>query len=101
MSAHRGRSPRGERAADTLLKCASLRIEGKIAVVIADDDRTFDVPRSELPKGSREGTVLRAADEPDWSKAEIDEAEGRRRLERSRETLRRLGETDPGGDIDL
>jgi hypothetical protein len=78
------------------------RIEGKIAVVVADDDRTFDVPRSQLPKGSREGTVLRAADdEPDWSKAEIDEAEGRRRLEQSRETLRRLGETDPGGDIEL
>jgi len=78
------------------------RIEGRIAVVVADDDRTFDVPRSQLPKGSREGTVLRAADdEPDWSKAEIDEAEGHRRVEQSRETLRRLGETDPGGDIEL
>jgi len=78
------------------------RIEGKIAVVIADDDRTFDVPRSQLPKGSREGTVLRAAEgEPDWSKAEIDEAEGRRRSRQSRETLRRLSETDPGGDIEL
>jgi len=78
------------------------RMEGTIAVIVADDGRTFDVPRNELPKGSREGTVLRADDgDPDWSKAQIDEAEGRRRLEHARETLRRLGETDPGGDIDL
>ena len=78
------------------------RMEGKIAVVVADDGRTFDVARSELPKGSREGTVLRAGDgEPDWSQAQIDEAEGRRRLQQARDTLRELEKTDPGGDIEL
>jgi hypothetical protein len=78
------------------------RLEGKIAVVVADDGRTFDVARSDLPKGCREGTVLRADDgDPDWSQAKIDEAEGRRRLDVARDTLKRLKETDPGGDIEL
>jgi hypothetical protein len=78
------------------------RIEGKIAVIVADDGRTFEVARGDLPHGSREGTVLRAGDaDPDWSQAQIDEAEGRRRLEQARDTLRRLEGTDPGGDIDL
>ena len=81
------------------------RIEGKIAVVVADDGAEFDVPRRGLPKGTREGTVLRidaaAGETPDWGQAVIDEAEGVRRLERARETLQRLGKTDPGGDIEL
>ena len=81
------------------------RIEGAIAVIVADDDREFNVPRRALPKGSREGTVLRVDTErdsnPDWGTAVIDEAERDRRLERSRDTLRRLSKTDPGGDIEL
>ena len=80
------------------------RIEGKVAVVVADDGRTFDVPRRTLPKGCREGTVLRidaATDTPDWTEAAIDEAERVRRLERARDTVRQLSETDPGGDIEL
>ena len=81
------------------------RIEGTIAVVVADDGSEFDLPRRGLPKGTREGTVLRidaaAGETPDWGQAVIDEAEGVRRLERSRETVRRLSETDPGGDIEL
>ena len=81
------------------------RIEGKMAVIVADDDRTFDVPRRVLPKGSREGTVLRidavSAEAPDWREAVIDEAEAARRLERGQQAIRRLGETDPGGDIEL
>jgi hypothetical protein len=81
------------------------RIEGKVAVVVAEDGSELDVPRRGLPKGSREGTVLRidaaAGETPDWGQAVIDEAEGARRLERARETLRRLSKTDPGGDIEL
>ena len=76
------------------------RVEGKIAVVVADDGRTFDVPQRVLPKGAREGSVLRidaaSTDAPDWTDAIIDEAERGRRLERATETVRRLGETDPG-----
>lgn len=80
------------------------RIEGRIAVIVADDGRTFDVPKRALPRGCREGTVLRldeARESPDWSRAGIDEAERARRLERARDALRRLGERDPGGDVKL
>jgi len=80
------------------------RIEGKIAVVVGDDGRSFDVPKRQLPRGCREGTVLRVEARSgaiNWSQAIIDDAERRQRLERGRETLRRLGETDPGGDVKL
>ena len=81
------------------------RIEGTTAVIVADDGRTFDAPRRALPTGCREGTVLRidaaSMERPDWSKAVIDEPERIRRIERSRDTLQRLSETDPGGDVDL
>lgn len=81
------------------------RIEGKTAVMVGDDGRTFDVPRRALPKGCREGTVLRidagSTENPDWANAVVDEIEGARRLERARDELRRLGETDPGGDVEL
>jgi hypothetical protein len=81
------------------------RIEGTTAVIVADDDREFNVPRRALPKGSREGTVLRIDAEmplnPDWATAVIDEEEWKRRLEHSRDTLRRLSKKDPGGDIEL
>jgi hypothetical protein len=78
------------------------RIEGQTAVIEADDGRTFEVLRRELPAGCGEGTVLRADDEnPDWSAAQIDEQERLRRLEQARQTIRRLGENDPGGDIKL
>ncbi len=81
------------------------RFEGKLAVVVADDGRTFDVPKRDLPKGCREGTVLRvdvdSGGSPTWAKAVIDESERTRRLERARDTLKRLGDTDPGGDVEL
>jgi hypothetical protein len=81
------------------------RFEGKIAVIVADDGRAFDVPKERLPKGCREGTVLNVEaagrDSPDWSGAAIDEAERARRLERAGEALRRLGVRDPGGDVQL
>ena len=80
------------------------RIEGKIAVVVGDDGRSFDVPNRQLPRGCREGTVLRVearGETIDWSRAEIDEAERARRLEQARDALRRLGETDRGGDVKL
>lgn len=80
------------------------RIEGKIAVVVGDDGRSFGLPKRQLPTGCREGTVLRVevrGDTIDWSRAVIDDAERRRRLEQARETLRHLGETDAGGDVTL
>ena len=80
------------------------RLEGKTAVIVADEGATYDVARSDLPKGCREGTVLRLErmGEPiNWAGAEIDEAERLRRLERGRATLDRLSRSDPGGDVDL
>ena len=79
------------------------RFEGKTAVVVGDDGGSFDVPRRQLPQDCREGTVLRVegSDGTDWSRAVIDDVERRRRLDQAREALRRLGETDPGGDVTL
>ena len=80
------------------------RFEGKTAVVVGDDGRPFDVPKRDLPKGAKEGTVLRveADDDPvDWSLAEIDKAERDRRLKVARDRLDRLSKTDSGGDIEL
>jgi CO dehydrogenase/acetyl-CoA synthase delta subunit len=82
------------------------RIAGDIAVVAADDGRSFDVPRARLPKPCREGTVLRleesVADQPpDWSRAVVDDAERARRVERDGQILQELENSDPGGDIDL
>jgi len=81
------------------------RIEGTTAVIVADDGREFDVPRRALPKGCREGTVLRidaaSMESLDWANAVIDETERVRRLERARDALRRLSESDPGGDVEL
>lgn len=81
------------------------RLEDHIAVIVGDDGGTFDVPKRRLPPGSREGTVLQLETEidqtPDWSRAVIDDAERTRRVERARERLRRLENSDPGGDITL
>ena len=79
------------------------RFEGKTAVIVADDGTALNVPRERLPRGCREGTVLRidTPGPPDWSQAIIDETERARRIERARDTLRRLSGSDPGGDIVL
>lgn len=79
------------------------RVEGKTAVVVGDDGRTFDVPRDDLPKSVKEGTVLRVdgLGAPDWSRAEIDNAERDRRLKVARGKLDRLSMSDPGGDVEL
>lgn len=81
------------------------RIEGAIAVLVGDDGTTIDLQRSVLPGRIREGTVVRVSlgpdGRPDWSTAEIDEKERSRRLKTAEERLRKLSESDPGGDITL
>jgi hypothetical protein len=81
------------------------RIEGRIAVLVDDGGMPLDAPRSSLPAGAREGSVLRVPIDrdgnPDWSLVEVDEAERQRRLKEARETLNRLRKRDPGGDIAL
>ena len=82
------------------------RLEGSTAVLIADDDREFELARRQLPKdGRREGAVLRVEmgqdDQPVWSSARVDRAEEKRRLDDAQSQLDRLKTTDPGGDISL
>ncbi len=80
------------------------RIEGKTAVLVADDGTTIDVARSKLPR-VREGSVLRvrlgANGQPDWASAEVDKDEGERRLRRAGEMLDEMKRSDPGGDVTL
>ncbi|HEY2028477.1 MAG TPA: DUF3006 domain-containing protein [Myxococcales bacterium] len=77
------------------------RIEGERAIVIADDGRTLDIERHQLPAGCSEGAVLRAGETPDWTSAVVDEPERQRRMDRARATLQDLSAKDGGGDIDL
>lgn len=81
------------------------RLEGKLAVLVADDGTTMDVPRNALPSRIREGTVLRvradANGRPDWSSAEIDRGEEEKRVREAKRTLDDLKRGDPGGDITL
>ncbi|MEX2156741.1 MAG: DUF3006 domain-containing protein [Gemmatimonadales bacterium] len=81
------------------------RIEGKVAVLIADSGATLEMARSALPSRLREGSVLRVAlganHKPDWSSAEIDTDERQRRLREATDTLDEMKRSDPGGDIVL
>ena len=81
------------------------RLEGQMAVLVGDDETTVDLPRRDLPARVREGTVLRvelgADGRPDWSSARIDDKERERRLKAAQERLKRMSESDPGGDITI
>ena len=81
------------------------RIEGNIVIVVADDGTAIDVVRQELPTGAREGSVLQVpvdqAGAPAWNRAELDESERARREKKARQSLDRLRNRDPGGDITL
>ena len=81
------------------------RVEGNIAVLIGDSGDTIEMPCLELPKGLREGSVLRvrfgAKDLPDWSSAVVDVTEEKRRLKEAKDMLDEMKGSDPGGDITL
>jgi hypothetical protein len=74
-------------------------------VLVADDGATVEVQRSTLTTRLREGSVLRvrlgANGKPDWSSAEIDRDEEKRRLKEANDTLDEMKRSDPGGDITL
>lgn len=74
-------------------------------MLVGDDGVALDVPETMLLVKVHEGVVLRvrltAAGTPDWSSATLDPTERERRLEQARETLNRLRQTDPGGDVVL
>ena len=81
------------------------RVEGRIAVLVADDDEeTLDVPLNVLPHVLREGTVLRVTESeghPLWASAMLDEELRLRRLRQAETALNELKSRDPGGDIVL
>jgi hypothetical protein len=81
------------------------RIEGRFAVLAPDEGPPIEVARRELPKGAREGSVLRVAmdgqGQPDWPTAVIDRGEEKRRSDKAEKTLDEMKKTDPGGDITL
>ena len=80
------------------------RLEGRFVIVVGDDGKSMDVERSKLPRGLREGTVLRVRtgpSGPDWSRAEIDRVEEERRRKEIKELLDEMKKSDPGGDIAL
>jgi hypothetical protein len=81
------------------------RIESQRALLEDDDGTTHIVDTRRLPRGTREGTVLRVelddAGNPDWNTAVIDDAEAARRRAEARDRLERLKKRDPGGDITL
>lgn len=73
------------------------RFEGRdrsIAVLVAEDGRSIDVPIDFLPPGIAPGDVLRATFERD------DEAT-KRLAEETRKIQDELKATDPGGDLQL
>ncbi len=81
------------------------RLERNVAVLVSDRGETIEIPRLELPTGTREGSVLRvrfgAQNLPDWSSAVIDRDEEKRRLKEAKQQLDEMKRTDPGGDITL
>ena len=86
------------------------RIEGEgaraVVVLVADaDGAVVEVPRSAFARSAVEGAVvtvrLRADGTPDWGTAERDAAEEARRRAGAAETVARLRQKDPGGDLAL
>lgn len=64
---------------------AVTRLDGTTATVVDDDGKQYAVPAARLPKGVREGVVLRVPigtrDEPLWGDSTVDDAETTRRRE--------------------
>ena len=70
------------------------RFEGKLAVLLTDDGRQIDFPKSLLPKGVKAGDILTFDIERDL--------EATQRLKDDTKSLQdELRQRDPGGDIEL
>jgi hypothetical protein len=73
------------------------RFEGKnkqVAVLVADDGATLNVPKSLLPAGAKPGDVLTLI-------LEVDAAATARLAKESKRVQDELSKRDPGGDIEL
>lgn len=86
------------------LICVVDRIEGRIAVLIADDGSVHEVPAHVFGREAREGAVFRvpvAAGAPVWARAQRDPAEEAKRRAAAQARLDALRRTDAGGDVAL
>ena len=82
------------------------RLEGKMAILVDDSEKTTEIKAATLPAECRaEGAVLRvpvlAGNQPEWTSARRDKVEEKRRLDEGAARLDRLRKRDPGGDISL
>jgi hypothetical protein len=73
------------------------RFEGRpqpIAVLLTDDGKTINMPKSLLPAGAKPGDVLSLS-------LEFDADATRKLAEQTRQAQDALKQTDPGGDLRL
>ena len=82
------------------------RLEGKMAILVDDSEKTTEIKAATLPAECRaEGAVLRvpvlARNEPEWTSSRRDKVEEKKRLDEGAARLDRLRKRDPGGDISL
>lgn len=82
------------------------RREGDFFVLVDDNGTALDVRRDDLPsKCQHEGAVIRVPVDDRgnhaWKSAVRDEAEEKSRKKEAEERLRRLKQSDTGGDIAL
>ena len=86
---------KGEEGVSTRLSLDRFEGKGKqIAVLIADNGDTVNLPRSLLPKGANPGDVFTFS-------LELDPAATRQVADETRQVQDRLADRDPGGDIKL
>ena len=86
------------------LTCVVDRIEGRVAVLIADDGALHQVAMADLRGAVREGAVFRVPIEagvPRWARAQRDAAEEARRRTAAQARLDALRRGDSGGDVVL
>lgn len=82
------------------------RIDNKLAVLVDDTNRAYNVSAAILRRGCRaEGAVLDAPidddGKPRWGDARRNWDEERRRLKAAEKQLDKLRDTDPGGDVSI
>ena len=79
------------------------RIEGEVAVLIDEDQRSVDAPLDRFQVPLHEGLALRVPigdkGAPQWGKAEIDRREAD--VQEAAEMLEELRGRDGGGDVKL
>ncbi|EYB68878.1 hypothetical protein DEIPH_ctg014orf0005 [Deinococcus phoenicis] len=76
-------------------------IEGHFARVELEDGETVDMALASLPRGVREGDVIRVHLADGDFTLEIDHAETQRQREAAQTQLDALNRTAPAGEIDL